>query len=143
MNLVLTPSRLCNKKLDLDRPVIVTLPYLLRLISIMHVPVMSPTKSQLARVSGSERLDSMALDIATSKVMCLARAKGIRRLAVDGVVALEELFLAHAQRDAQHVLDEEQDQARPQQIPADDEHGACHLVALCPLEKKKKKVSKL
>ena len=53
--------------------------------------------------------------------------KGVRFLAVDGVVADQEGLLAHAQRDAQHVLDEEHDGAGPEDVPADHEERADDL----------------
>ena len=48
-------------------------------------------------------------------------------LAVDGVVADEELFVGHAQGDAADVFDEAQNQRGPNEIPADDEEGADDL----------------
>lgn len=101
---------------------------LLGLVRIMRVRV-ALAQVVAAMRSGVLR-NCVALDIATVGLVRLTRAKGIGRLAVDGVVALEKLLLAHAQRDSQHVPDEEQDQAGPYQVPPDDEQGACQLVAL-------------
>ena len=56
-------------------------------------------------------------------------AKHIRLLAVHGVIANQQLLVRHAQRDAQDVLDKAHDQARPHDVPANDEHGTCNLVA--------------
>lgn len=71
----------------------------------------------------------MALDIGGLGVVRLTGAKDIGLFPVDGIVALEEVLLAHAQGDTQDVLDKQQDQAGPDQVPADDEEGAGQLVA--------------
>lgn len=52
----------------------------------------------------------------------------VRLLAMHGVIAHLELGLAHAQGHAEHIFDETHDQARPDDVPADDEHGARDLV---------------
>ncbi len=69
------------------------------------------------------------LDIVSSKqmLMRLTRAQHIRRLAMNGIVASKQLCFAHAQRDAEHVLDEAHDERRPHDVPPDDEERAVEL----------------
>ena len=55
--------------------------------------------------------------------------KGVGFLAVDGVVADFAHFVRHAQGHAADVLDEDHDQGRPDDVPADDEEGADDLQA--------------
>ena len=53
--------------------------------------------------------------------------KGIRFLAVDGVVTDFAHFVRHAQGDAADVFDEDHDEGGPDNVPADDEEGADDL----------------
>ena len=53
--------------------------------------------------------------------------KGVRHLVVDGVVTDLARGVGHAQRHAQHVLDEQHDQRRPHDVPADDEQRSHDL----------------
>lgn len=55
-------------------------------------------------------------------------AKHVCFLAVHGIITNQQLLVRHAQRDAQDVFDEVHDQARPHDIPANDEHGARNLI---------------
>ena len=55
--------------------------------------------------------------------------KGVRFLAVDGVVADFAHFVRHAQGHAADVFDEDHDEGRPDDVPADDEEGADDLQA--------------
>lgn len=71
----------------------------------------------------------LALYVPGPILVRLARAKHVRLLAVDRVVAHEQGLLAHAQRDPAHVLDEQHDEGRPHEVPPNHEHGAGELVA--------------
>lgn len=53
--------------------------------------------------------------------------EAVRALAVNGGVADQHVLLAHAQRHAADVLDEEHDERGPDGVPADDEQGADDL----------------
>ena len=53
--------------------------------------------------------------------------EGVGLLAVDGVVADLEHLVGHAQRDAAYKLDEDHDERRPHEVPADDEQRADDL----------------
>jgi len=53
--------------------------------------------------------------------------EGVRHLVVDGVVTDLARGIGHAQWHAQHVLDEDHDQRRPHDVPADDEQRAHDL----------------
>jgi hypothetical protein len=46
---------------------------------------------------------------------------------MDSIVANLACGIAHAERNAQHILDEEHDERRPDDVPADDEEGADDL----------------
>ena len=46
-----------------------------------------------------------------------------------GIITNQQLLVRHPQWNPQNVFDEAHDQACPHDIPADDEHGACNLVA--------------
>lgn len=53
--------------------------------------------------------------------------EAVSALAVDGGVTDQHVLLAHAQRHAADVLDEEHDKGGPDGVPADDEQGADDL----------------
>lgn len=73
-------------------------------------------------------LDMLALeDILVGFRSIHVLEKAVRRLAVNRVVADEHVVLGHAKRDSADVLDEQHDQARPDQVPANDEEGANNL----------------
>ena len=55
-------------------------------------------------------------------------SKHICLLAVHDIITNQQLLLRHPQRNPQHVFDEAQYQARPHDIPCNDEHGARNLV---------------
>lgn len=58
---------------------------------------------------------------------CHVVKEAVRTLTVDGVVTQQHIRLAHAQRHAAHVLDEEHDERGPDGVPADDEESADYL----------------
>ena len=87
-------------------------------------------------VLGPAAEDDAGLDVALRRALALAvshagrrLAEDVRLLAVHGEVADEQLLLGHAQGHAQHVLDEQQDGGRPEEVPGDDEEGADDLQA--------------
>jgi len=53
--------------------------------------------------------------------------EAVSGLAVDRGIAEQHVLLAHAQRYAADVLDEEHDEGRPDGVPANDEQGADDL----------------
>lgn len=104
------PTSLINSLLNFG--CVIPLHSLLRLIRIVQMLMVTTAKAQLATIRRSMWAKWMTLNIAAMFVH-LARPKRIRGLAVDGIVALDELLLAHAKRDAQDVFDEEEDETCP------------------------------
>src|SRR5277367_623425 len=70
---------------------------------------------------------SIPVPIAVEQCFLAVMVESVRFLAVDGIVADNEIGLRHAKWDAEGVLDEEEDGACPERIPADDEQRSHQL----------------
>src|SRR5271155_3513214 len=87
-----------------------------------------PSLNDVGPIHAIFRIDRMIpLPIAVEQCFLAVTVESVRFLAMDGIVADKEIRVRHAKRDAEDVLDEEEDSACPERIPADDEQGSHQL----------------
>jgi hypothetical protein len=67
---------------------------------------------------------SIPLSIAVEQCLLAVIEESVRFFTVDGIVTDKEIRLRHTKRDAEDVLDEEEDGACLERIPADDEQDS-------------------
>lgn len=89
-----------------------------------HVVTLPHLPERLLRVRGA-----LVLEARNAAVIAVVVFKRVRFLAVDGEVANLAHFVRHAQGHAADVLDEDHDEGRPDDVPADGEEGADDLEA--------------